>query len=450
MKLGSLAYHNFNVLIIGAGPAGAVLALRLRQFRPDLSILLVEKSNFQKQRIGETLHAEANKLLHSLGLWETFQGQGHVPMPETSAVWGSEERYEHENIFGTSGKSWHLDRNHFDEFLANKAETQGAILLKETKVLSWEKKELGYTFELENCNAKFQVAADFVVDASGRKSYFATQVGVSKIRLDNLTGVFRFYQFEKNAALQDGTTLVETWENGWWYSALLPDGRLVVACMSDGDVLKNYGVGTEDGWSALLAQSKHTLKRVESAQSHSAMSIWPAASQCLDRVIGDRWMAIGDAASTFDPLSSQGIYKAIRSGIFGAYAIADFFAGKPEGLTKFETFIREEYDTYLEQWLHHYNEEQRWKNQTFWKRRHKKITLSPFQKITANHLKPVGKTNYFLSDRETQTILELCLKPAPAHEILQGFKSRHYGYKRDLRLILGMQYLLQKELLFLK
>jgi flavin-dependent dehydrogenase len=49
----------------------------------------------------------------------------------------------------------------------------------------------------------------------------------------------------------------------------------------------------------------------------------PAQSGHLAPVAGDDWLTVGDAAAGFDPLSSQGIAKALRSGIFASYAIGD-------------------------------------------------------------------------------------------------------------------------------
>ena len=96
--------------------------------------------------------------------------------------------------------------------------------------------------------------------------------------------------------------------------------------------------------------------------------ILSAASMLSQPACGDGWIAIGDAASTFDPLSSQGIYKGIRSGMFAAYAILDEQAGKP-GFAKYQRFINDEYTEYLNTKKEFYSQVKRWPESEFWRRR---------------------------------------------------------------------------------
>ena len=61
------------------------------------------------------------------------------------------------------------------------------------------------------------------------------------------------------------------------------------------------------------------------------------------------WLAVGDAASRFDPLSSLGIAKALRSGIFASYASGDWLTrADAAGLRRYRLYIRKEFNRYLE------------------------------------------------------------------------------------------------------
>ena len=78
----------------------------------------------------------------------------------------------------------------------------------------------------------------------------------------------------------------------------------------------------------------------------------------------------GDAASTFDPASSQGITTALRSGLFAGYALHDWFgSGENDGLLKYRQYLRSELEAYRRNYRRHYAAETRWPESPFWQRR---------------------------------------------------------------------------------
>jgi flavin-dependent dehydrogenase len=94
----------------------------------------------------------------------------------------------------------------------------------------------------------------------------------------------------------------------------------------------------------------------------------------LEPAAGEYWLAVGDSASRFDPLSSQGIVKALRSGIFGSYAISDLLTRDDDsGLDRYRRYVFEEFESYAEVRTKYYREEQRWPQSEFWRRRHTTI-----------------------------------------------------------------------------
>jgi flavin-dependent dehydrogenase len=94
-------------------------------------------------------------------------------------------------------------------------------------------------------------------------------------------------------------------------------------------------------------------------------------SRRLEPAAGEGWIAVGDAASTYDPLSSQGVMKALRSGVYGAYAVGDMLTSWDDtGLRRYRAFVESELDGYLATRSRYYAEEQRWPDRPFWRRRH--------------------------------------------------------------------------------
>ena len=68
---------------------------------------------------------------------------------------------------------------------------------------------------------------------------------------------------------------------------------------------------------------------------------------------------------------ADGILKALRSGIFGSYALSDLLIRKDDsGLDRYRRYVFEEFKSYAEVRTKYYREEQRWPQSEFWRRRH--------------------------------------------------------------------------------
>jgi 2-polyprenyl-6-methoxyphenol hydroxylase-like FAD-dependent oxidoreductase len=79
---------------------------------------------------------------------------------------------------------------------------------------------------------------------------------------------------------------------------------------------------------------------------------------------------VGDAASCYDPICSQGIYKALQDGLQAADAIADSLStGDPSGLKRFAASVKARFAEYRANRDYLYGQERRWPLEPFWKRR---------------------------------------------------------------------------------
>jgi flavin-dependent dehydrogenase len=360
-----------DVVILGGGPAGAAAALSLRRHAPALSVAIVEQSGYDAPRVGETLPPTVQAVLEQLGVWETFLKGGHVAAYGTRSAWGSDELYDNEFIYHPAGRGWHLDRRRFDRMLARAAEVRGVTAYSNHKFAdSRADGRGGWLLETKaGRGGELLIRAAFVIDATGRRAAFAAQRGVRKMPLDRLLGVSVTFGANQAEPLRDTYTLVEAWEDGWWYSALLPEGELVVFCMSDADAVKRRGLNSSPAWLDQLEQTGHTGGRVRNATPLDAPTVRAAHTQRLERPTGEAWLAVGDAATTFDPLSSQGVLKSLRSGVLASYAVADYFKGTASGLEKYEALTAREFNEYLRARTDFYGRERRWKDSPFWRRR---------------------------------------------------------------------------------
>src|SRR5262245_44885249 len=87
----STRLREIDALVVGAGPAGATVALNLA---PLCQVALVDRRARPGPRIGESLPPAARRLLTDMGLWDSFTAAGHYPCYGNRAGWGSAQPIE--------------------------------------------------------------------------------------------------------------------------------------------------------------------------------------------------------------------------------------------------------------------------------------------------------------------------------------------------------------------
>lgn len=368
----------FDAAIIGGGPAGAATALALA--RRGYAAAIIERSNYHQPRIGETLPPAVQPLLASLGVWEEFLAQKHSPSFSTRSAWGQADLYDNDFIFNPYGSGWHVDRACLDAGLAQWAEKAGAYVCRSSRVLSYARANdaSSWQIELAHGERRRSLRARFLVDATGRASWLAGTQGSSRITYDHLVGITSFWSPSSPQSVNDNPTLIEAVEEGWWYSAVLPDSRLVLAYMTDADLYSKAQKRSNNYWQQQLQRTTHTKSRAKRYQPVAGSFVMAANSSRLDRIAGDYWLAVGDAAVACDPLSGQGIYRALQSGIRSARAIDEHLAGRDQSSAQYAMEIGQGFEHYLIKRTDYYQRENRWPDAIFWQRRqvsHRQITL---------------------------------------------------------------------------
>jgi flavin-dependent dehydrogenase len=362
-------------MVLGGGPAGAATALTLA--RHGCSVAVAEQSDYAGDRPGEALPPAIQPLLVKLGVWERFLEQKPAPSFGVRSAWGSAELLSQDFIFSPYGSGWHVARNRFDALLARCAAEAGAQLYTSVAEAQIVEKNGAWQIDLSTDGKRRRFRAALIVDATGRRATFARKHGVRRIMFDSLIGASVI--FPARDSTPSGFTLIEAVENGWWYSSVLPDGRLIVVYMTDGDIYASVrkggwherdGRNGRDGWRAQLDLTRNTRSRIDLRDLViPEVRLAAANTSRLDRVSGPNWLAVGDAAMAFDPLSGQGIYKAIQFGIQAAESILRRNGHGDAPFQQYEDSIARSYTAYMSSWYQFYSRERRWQNAPFWQRR---------------------------------------------------------------------------------
>ena len=354
-----------DVLILGAGPAGAIAALNLASTR---QVIVVDRRVAPVVRIGESLPPAARRLLTDMGLWDDFLLQGHAACYGNRSLWSGVDA-DHDFLRDPDGQGLHLDRAQFESWLQAHAVRRGAALLTSTTLDSVTTIKNGWQVTLDTENGDIEVQAKVLIDASGRAAAVDKQLGTRRRHHDPLVYLW-LYGHDQHGAV-DSRSQIEAVEHGWWYTASLPGQRRVLAFHTDSDLPVARALRRS---AALLDAAQGTLEI--SAQLDAAGFVADAEivttaahSATLQPVAGGRWCAAGDAAISFDPLSSQGLFNAIYTGLAAALACDRRLRGEIIAFDDYSNDVRrveQAYRRHLDFW---YGQETRWPDSPFWQRR---------------------------------------------------------------------------------
>ena len=354
-----------DILIIGGGIAGCIAAISLVD---SYHVTLIDKLYEPKERIGESLAPAAQRILKELNLLDDLENQlGSLYQRNLGmqSYWGSDQVYIVDHLRNPDGFVKSLNRKAFEAFLRKSAEDRGVHCLWGTKLYKSSFENSQWKTILKSDEKESYISASFVIDASGRQSHFARGLEIKRKVEDKLIACWMTLPNGKENTM----STISASENGWWYSAVVPNNKRVVAFHADSDLIDKNDLKSTESLLKLAEENKEIsslLNESDDIQFHGTVA---ANSTKLEEVAGQNWVALGDAAVSFDPLSSQGMFNAMASAIQFKEIVKQI--GFTDELPKVYSYqIDQIWQHYLKHKSLFYQAETRWKSSEFWKRRH--------------------------------------------------------------------------------
>jgi len=169
-------------------------------------------------------------------------------------------------------------------------------------------------------NEQRKYLSNWIADASGRKACLARKLGAKTVKNDALLAFYTL--FTSPIPDEDHRTLIEATETGWWYTSKLSNQTRIVVYHTDDTNPTSKRARRREGFLDLLNTDTLHISQIIEGNDYQPFSdsnfphCTAACTSYLEPSVDENmcWIAVGDAAMAFDPLSSQGMITALRMG----------------------------------------------------------------------------------------------------------------------------------------
>lgn len=307
------------VVVIGAGPAGAVAAALLKRQGHD--VLMLERQQFPRFSIGESLLAHCLEFVEEAGMMPAVQAAGFQVKNGAAFARGDEYTYfDFRDKFSPGpGTTFQVQRATFDKVLADDAARQGVEVRYLQEVTAADFNGGSPVLDVRDADGVTrQIKSRFVLDASGYGRVLARLLDLERpSSMPPRKAIFTHIEDRIDDAGFDREKIlisVHPEEPGIWYW-LIPfsNGRCSFGVVGGQDL---FGGPDQDLMTTLraMADAAPNLKRV------LANAVWdtPANtiggySASVTRLHGPGYALLGNAAEFLDPVFSSGVTIALRS-----------------------------------------------------------------------------------------------------------------------------------------
>jgi len=353
-----------DIVIIGAGPSGTMAASMVRQ--AGLNAIIIEKDQFPRYIIGESLLPRCMDLLNEAGYLKAVEKQNF--QKKYGAIFFQDKKVCQFNFSEQHTKSWtwtwQVPRDEFDKVLADEAQKKGVevrYLTEVTDIDFFENKQLVHT---KNFEGKEQtIESRFVIDASGYGRVIPRLLELDlPSDLAPRSSLFTQVKDIKRPAgdAGDRITIVEVQQGVWIWIIPFSNGKTSAGIVAPPVFFQKYKGNNEQKLREILHDESNTSERFKDVPYAFSPVFIESYSIAVKQLYGDGWVLTGNASEFLDPVFSSGVTFAMESGWKAGMLAARQLKGETsdwekeyvkhimQGVETFRTYVNAWYDNTLQ------------------------------------------------------------------------------------------------------
>ena len=322
----------YDVIIVGGGPAGTSAAITLAQ--SGIRVLVLESKHMPRHKLcGEFIAPECYPTLARLGVKQQVLAEGsRIASVSLTASSGRQVTAAIGRISDDGGFATGISRARFDQILFERAREVGATCIEGfvVKRCLFDQRIPGGVEALSLRDGKIhRFLADFVIDASGRNSRLTVEDGERKGGRQGS----RLYAFKSHLkrvdAIRDQVELY-FFRNGYGGLSRVEGGLVNLCFIASERIVKQAGGDFAEILNRTVMKNPVGRERLALAEIAGK---WHSTGPLMfgtRRLSRDGVIAVGDAAGMIDPFTGTGVQIALRTGEMAAEAVIAAFAGDRE------------------------------------------------------------------------------------------------------------------------
>ena len=338
----------WDVLVIGAGPAGTAAAAVLSE--RGHRVLVLEREKFPRYHIGESLLPFTFYPLQRLGLVEKMRNSQFVKKYSVQFV-SSSGKASQPFYFSTRysddvAQTWQVLRSEFDQMLVDDARAKGATIVEGvtvTQLLRDGDRVVGVRVKHED-GSTAEYRAPMTLDCSGKESFAAVrnQWRIRDPKL-NKVAVWTYYKGAKRDPGIDAgaTTVAFVPEKGWFWYIPQHDDMVSVGVVAEGKYLARNGV--KDPGEIFRREIEQNLWIKDHLAPGTQVGPYYVTNEFSfhSKYCGSEGLLlVGDALSFLDPVFSSGLMLALKSGVMAGDAVHEALLAQDFSPSRFAEYAR--------------------------------------------------------------------------------------------------------------